>query len=113
MKIGLSYAALAMALLTAVGLACNKSSSPASTADTSTYHLVCAECNHVWVIDREAARTYPADPNGAGFKCEKCGKFAAKVGTQCKKCNNWYIAAARGLPCPNCSKGKTNSPPPG
>ena len=112
MKTGQIQAALTAALLAAAGLACNKSSSSPSTADTSTYHLVCGQCNHVWVIDRDAARTYPADPNGAGFKCEQCGKFAARIGVQCKKCNNWYIAAARGTPCPHCQKSNPTPAPP-
>jgi len=103
MKRSLSYAAMAMAVLAACGSACRDTASSPS-ADASTYHLVCGNCNHVWVIKHDEARTYPADPNGAGFKCEKCGKFAAKVGTECKKCKNWYIAAARGMSCPHCQK---------
>ncbi len=112
MKKGLSYAVLAVTVLATGGLACRRADSSASS-DANTYHLVCKHCNHVWVIERDQARTYPADPEGAGFKCEKCGKFGARIGTQCKQCKNWYIAESRGMPCPICAKDNAarNAPP--
>jgi hypothetical protein len=111
MRKTLRCAVLATAILGASGLACSSKSSSVDTSGVDGYPVVCKQCGHNFVIPLDKLTSYPAGPNGEGFKCEKCGQFAAMRATKCVKCNKWYVAEGRGMPCPYCSKaGATQNP---
>jgi hypothetical protein len=94
---------LAAALLTACALSCSdKGSSSGTPSAPDGYTMMCKHCSQTFNVPRDDLHTYPADPNGEGLKCPKCGKFGGKLATKCPKCNNWYIAVSRGMPCPKC-----------
>lgn len=94
---------LVVAILAVSALSCgDKSSSTSPPAAADAFPMLCGHCGHYFTVPRDDLRTYPADPDGAGLKCPKCGKFGGKSATKCPKCNNWYIAVSRGSPCPNC-----------
>ncbi len=103
------YVILAAAVLAGGGLSwryMGSSAAPRSNTGIDGFPLVCVHCDHFFVVARDQIDSSPADPNGAGFKCEKCGKFGARVATQCRQCKQWFVAQARGAPCPHCSKNK-------
>jgi phage FluMu protein Com len=71
------------------------------------FHLKCtlADCGWAFTIPREQVRTWPRDPGGKGFRCEKCGKFSAQIASRCEQCGEWYAiteGVGRDGGCPKC-----------
>lgn len=80
--------------------------SGSSGENISGFPIVCRHCGHFFTIDEENVYTYPKDPGGAGFKCEKCGKFGGTTGVKCTSCGGWFITdrtGGAGTQCPKCA----------
>lgn len=111
MKRFLIYAGLGVLIL-GLGLYTYMKVSAAASAQADGFHLKCtaAECGWYFTIPREQVRTYPRDPNGQGFRCEKCGKYSAQIASRCEQCGEWYAVtqgAGREGGCPKCAGQQT------
>ena len=110
MKRILIYAGLGI-FIAAAGLYTYMKVSAAVPAQADGFHLKCTspECGWHFTIPREQVRTYPRDPNGQGFCCEKCGKFSAQIASRCEQCGEWYAvtqSVGREGGCPKCAGQK-------
>lgn len=90
MKQKLLCAGLVLLVVVAAGWAWHSFSSSASGAPDG-YPLVCPHCDHFFTLSEDELYTHPKSPTGAGFKCEKCGKFGAKIAAKCDKCGRWAV----------------------
>jgi predicted RNA-binding Zn-ribbon protein involved in translation (DUF1610 family) len=81
------------------------SASPPATEEQEGFHLACKACGDSFLIDRDEAADYPREA-GVGFKCKKCGQFAADVAAKCRACGGYYAPRDDAPECPRCAKGK-------
>ncbi|MGQ9651126.1 MAG: hypothetical protein ACUVXJ_13535 [Phycisphaerae bacterium] len=107
MKRILTYTGLGVLIVTA-GLYTWIKVSAVTPAKADGFHLKCTapECGWCFTIPRDQVRTYPRDPNGQGFRCEKCGKFSAQIASRCEQCGEWYAVSqgtGREGGCPKCA----------